>query len=462
MAIESTVLYREVLAICASGPKPVHYKWRAEIVANKQVVNALTVASVHRTRDYLKNYADDVQIQLLFGAGTFVYDIYPYRRDLKIRVYGIPQYERTDGDDNRRKMIVYEGKAVIFDVTDPSVDLSQNTGMSKKAMDLSSVNLYTFQLIDPVIEELRTTAVGGIFYKQSPGDLLNALMTAYSKKLKFPEDQRPLGVTMVEANNKTPRTVIPIPHQQFLLDQPDGSYGLAKFLQFKEGGIYNGGIGCYYQDRSWYIYPPFDVSLYSKAKRKLTIVNIPEKDMRGLERSYKVEGNNVFVLACGETRYADESEHNQLNQGNGVRFSSAEKVLNSFMTGSGNKAKINRAENFSEFVGDQNPEKITYAPISSQSITSNPFAQLTPLMFKRGSFITLTWESGNIDVVSPGMPARVLIPRNGITEVLEGVVVAAESVSAPTGRIGGNDGWIMNAALTLFVTRSKIDTPKDT
>ena len=93
MAIESTVLYREVLSVCASGPKPVHYKWRAEIVANGKTIPAMGMVSFHRLRDYLKNYGDDDQLELIIPSGAFTYDIYPYRRNLKIRLYGTPQKE---------------------------------------------------------------------------------------------------------------------------------------------------------------------------------------------------------------------------------------------------------------------------------------------------------------------------------------------------------------------------------
>ena len=460
MAIESTVLYKEVLGVIASGPKLVHYKWRAEVVANKKVLAAMSVISIHRVRDYLNNYADDFRVELLFGAGDFIYDIYPYRRDLKIRLYGTPQFELKDGSDNRLKQLVYEGKAVPFDTIDPSVTLSEKTGMNKKAANISSVNPYSFQLIDPVVDELRLLQVGGIFHNQAPADVLRTLLTAYSTNLKFPVEEKPLGVGLAEPNNTARRKVIPLPHGLPLVDQADGTQGLAKYLQFKEGGIYNAGIGCYYQARHWYVYPLFDVTRYDKAKRKLTIVNVPEKDMRGIERSYVVKGNNVFIAACGQTKYSDGSDHTQLNHGNGVRFSPAMSLLDGFMTGDGNRAQADRSKNFSEFLGDQSENGLAYAPVSKQAITSNPYGELTQLAYKRGSMITLAWESANIDIITPGMPARVLIPNHGLTEILDGVVVAVEQATASTGRLGADDAWQQNAGITLFVTRAKIDKPK--
>lgn len=460
MAIESTVLYREVLNVCASGPRPVHYKWRAEVVANGKTIPAMGMVSFHRLRDYMKNYGDDDQLELVIPSGTFTYDIYPYRRNLKIRLYGTPQKEVVDGNDNRLPLKLMEFKAVTFDVSDESINQSSNNSRSKAAMDLSAANRYTFQLIDPVLEQLRLLQIGGIFHNQTPAELLRSLLTSYSLGLKLPEEQKPLGVGLVTPTNLNRRQVIPIPHGTPLVDQA-GVQGLAKFLQFKEGGIYNGGIGCYYQTRHWYVFPPFDTSQYDKAAKKLTIANIPEREMRGIERTYKVEGNNVYVLATGATRYADSSEHSQLNSGNGVRYANASRVFDGLLSGEGNTAQAKRSSTLSEFIADPNPEQLVHAPMAKDKITSNPCAQMTPLLFKRGSLITLSWENANIDVVFPGMPARVVISRNEGLELLDGVLVAAEQFIGPTGNMGGDDPWLMTASLTLFVTRTKIDTVKN-
>ena len=354
-------------------------------------------------------------------------------------------------------MKVMEFKAVAFDVSDESINQSSPNSRSKAAMDFSSANRYTFQLIDPVTEQLRLQQVGGLYYNQTPGDLLRSLLTSYSLGLKLPVEQKPLGVGMVTPTNQTRRQTLNIRQGVPLVDQP-GIEGLARFLQFREGGIYNGGIGCYYQNRHWYVFPPFDVSRYDKATKKLTIANIPEKEMRGIERTYKVEGNNVYVLATGATRYADTSEHSQLNSGNGTRYANATRVFDGVLSGEGNTAKANRSKVLSEYVADPNPERLVHAPMSEQRITSNTCAQMTPMFFKRGSFITLSWENANIDVIQPGMPARVVISRNEGLELLDGVVVAAESFLGPIGNTGADDPWLMQASLTLFVSRTKIDT----
>lgn len=462
MALVSSQLYREVLGIAASGPKAVHYRYEGELVANGKTIKSLAGVAVSFLRDYLQHYAEDARIELMIPAGTFMYDIYPYRRDLKLRVYRYPQQELVDQENTTQAVLVTEYKAVLFDTNDPTVERNQMAASSKEGANMTTMSRYTFQLIDPVVEQLRLLQVGGTFRGQVPGELLRTLLTHYSQQLKFPADQKPLGVGMVEPNNKEIRQTLLIPHATPLVDQADGTYGLAKFLQFKEGGIYNAGISAFYQGRYWYVFPPFDVSRYETAKRKLTIANISPKEMRQPERSYQVQGNNVYVLVTGNVKYDDRSEHDQLNSGNGLRWSNSTKLFNNALQGEGNTAQAKRNGVMSEVVADQNPEKLAYAPMAANRVSSNSCAQLTPLAFKRGSFVQLNWENANLDILTPGMPARVLYEKDGQIQMLDGCLVAAELIAAPTGNLGAKENWLANASLTLFVTRAGIDTPKHT
>lgn len=461
MALVSSQLYREVLDIISRGERPVHFLFEAEIVANGKVIKAQAGAGYTRLRDYLKDFAEDATIELMIPAGTYMYQIYPYRRDLKIRVYAYPQMEALDMTDKRRPPTVKEYKAVIFDTDDPSIDQEFSSAQTEQGANISTMNKYTFQLIDPVVEQLRLQLVGGVFRGDTPGGLLRTLLTHYSLSLDFPADKKPLGVGMVEPNNQEVRQSFLLRHGAPLVDQEDGTFGLARYLQFKGGGIYNGGIASFYQDRFWYVFPPFDVTRYDTAKRKLTVANIPEKDMRQPERSYKVEGNNVYIVATGKTIYKDPSEHEQLNGGNGVRFSNPSKVFDGLLSGPGNRATANRSTSMTELVGDENPQKLTHAPLSKDAITSNSCAQMTPIAFKRGSLMQLAWEHSNENIVFPGMPSRILFERNGNIEMLDGVLVGIETHSAPTGNMSAREGWLTTSALTFFVTRSTIDKPKN-
>ena len=461
MALVSSQLYREVIEIASRGAKPVHFRYEIEIVANGKIHRSLGGVNYSILRNYLTNYADDARVELLFPAGTFLYDILPYRRDLKARVYAYPLYENGENENRHAAPTVREWKAVPFDVDDQAVDQNQPAAQGKDAADISTMNRYTFQLLDPVTEMLRRQRIGGIYRNQTPGDLLRGLLTHYSLGLDFDLDKKPLGVGMIAPNNTERRQTFIIPHARPLVDQPDGEYGLARYLQFVEGGIYNAGIASYYQGRHWYVFPPFDVTRYETASKRLTIANIPAKDMRQPERSYRVDGNSIYVLATGDVKYRDQSEHEQLNGGNGVRWSSPTKVFDGMLSGEGNRAQANRSKVMSEIVGDKNPENLSHAPMSAQPISSNSSAQMTPLAYRRGAIVQLAWENANIDILHPGMPVRLVYERQKKIEQLDGVLIGAEFNAAPTGNLGAKEGWLTNAALTIFVARSSIDKTKN-
>lgn len=460
MALVSSQLYREVIDTASRGPKPVHFRYEMDLIANGKTFKTMGGVNYSVLRNYLTNYMDDVKVELLLPAGTYNFDILPNRRNLKMRIYAYPLYENGENENRHAAPIIKEWKAVPYDVEDQAVNQNESSAQSKDAANTSTMNRYTFQLMDPVAEQMRLVRVGGIYRNKTPGELLQGLLTQYSLTLDFDLDRKPLGVGMVPPNNTERRQVFVIPHASPLVDQPDGTYGLARYLQFVEGGIYNAGIASYYQGRHWYVFPPFDVSRYEKATKRLTIANIPAKDMRQPERSYRVDGNNVYVLATGNVNYRDQSEHEQLNAGNGVRWASPTKVFDGILKGDGNRAKADRSQTMSEIVGDKNPENLTHAPMSAQPISSNSAAQMTPLAYKRGAVVQLTWENADIDVLFPGMPVRLIYERQKRIEMLDGVLIGAEFSSAPVGNIGAKEAWLTNAALTLFVTRSKVDEVK--
>lgn len=455
MAVELSTLYSEVLKVCALPARNVHFKWRAELVLNGKPLQAFAVVAVTWYRDYIKRFAEEVSVQLLIPAGKFTQEIYPNRRNLTIRLYKYPTSEIGSSFNPNLAIGMYEGKAVLYDSRDPSVEGNSPVSLNEEKADLGGLNVYSFQMIDPVVDAIRQTQVGSIPRAQTPGNALKIMLTHYSSKLDLPNESKPLGVGMVEPNNQQPEPVLVIPQGTPLVDTRERD-GLAKVLQNRVCGIYNGSIGCFYQKRYWHVFPPFDISRYEKEPYKITIANVPRQDAQQLERTFRVEGNNVFILAVGDVTYEDKSEQDQLNRGNGARFASSKKMFDSFMVGEGNRAEVDRSKNFNEFTIDPNPSGMNNAPTSMKA-TDNKFAVMSRLAFRRGAAMSLAWPHADIDIVRPGAPVRVLYIKEGRTRALDGCVVAVESVSSKRGNIGADEGHLHQAVLHLFVARSEVD-----
>lgn len=455
MAVELSTLYSEVLKVCALPARNVHFKWRAQLVINGVPLDAYAVVTVSWYRDYIKRFAEEISLQLLIPSGKFIQEIYPQRRNLSIRLYKYPTSELGSSINPNLAIQMYEGKAVLYDYKDPTVEGNSNVSLNQQKSDLGGLNVYSFQMIDPVVDEIRHTQVGSIPRGLSAADTLKVLLTHYSSKLDLPSELKPLGVGMVEPNNTKKEPVLIIPQGTPLVDQPERD-GLAKFLQSGMYGIYNGHIGCFYQNRFWHVFPPYDIGRYEKEPYKITIANIPRGDAQGLERTFRVEGNNVFILAVGDVSYEDRSEQDQLRRGNGTRFASSKNLFDGFMSGSGNRAEVSRNKNFNEFTVDPNPSGMNNAPTSSKA-TDNKYAVMSKLSFRRGAAMSLAWPHADIDIVRPGAPVRVLYLKEGLTRALDGCVVAVESVSNKKGNIAADEGYVHQAVIHLFVARSEID-----
>lgn len=455
MAVELSTLYSEVLKVCALPARNVHFKWKAQLVINGVPLDAYAVVTVSWYRDYIKRFAEEISLQLLIPAGKFIQEIYPQRRNLKIRLYKYPTSELGSSINPNLAIQMYEGKAVLYDHNDPTVEGNSNVSLNEQKSDLGGMNVYSFQMIDPVVDEIRHVQVGGIPRGLSAADALKALLTHYSSKLDLPSEIKPLGVGMVQPNNTKKETVLVIPQGTPLVDRPERD-GLARFLQNHMYGIYNGHIGCFYQNRFWHVFPPYDISRYEKEPYKITIANIPRGDAQGLERTFRVEGNNVFILAVGDVSYEDRSEHDQLRKGNGTRFASSKNLFDGFMSGSGNRAEVSRNKNFNEFTVDPNPSGTNNAPTSTKA-TDNKFAMMSKLAFRRGAMMSLAWPHADIDIIRPGAPVRVLYLKEGKTRALDGCVAAVESISNKKGNIAADEGYVHQAVVHLFVARSEID-----
>lgn len=457
MAIELTAAYNEVIRTI-NGLKPdVFSKVVAEVIAGGVTIPVMAVVEDTEERFFDRRFATQRKVELMIGAGTYLYDIYPWRRDLKIRLYRIPVGAASNIPLQNIAIETTEYKAVLFDTRDLSVEGNGRESIDKRAMDLTTLDKYTFQLIDPITEQLRLIQVGGIFSNVVPGVLLRTLLTQYSNTIDIDPTLKPLGVDLRPPSNNNKRMSVLIPHGKPLLDNQN-DVGIAGYLQ-KTYGIYNAGIGCYYQKRHWYVYPLFDCQQYDKSSRKAMIVNVPDKDMRGVETTYRQEGKNLFIVATGEVSYVDRSEHDQMNLGNGARFAGAE-IFNNFATGKGNEAVVDRSAVLSEFVVDNNPGNLNNAAFSSERITTNPYYQASKLSPRLGGQISLKWENSNPDILTPGLPIRVLYTRSGEVRALDGVLLAVETSNRMEGTVGAITRHRRTSILSLFVTRSEIDNKK--
>jgi len=158
-------------------------------------------------------------------------------------------------------------------------------------------------------------------------------------------------------------------------------------------------------------------------------------------------------MATGDSKHIDDSEQQQLNEGNGVRFIDASKVFDDWGKVDNNRLTVTRADNVNEILAESRPNKLNYVKESSQRITTNYMQQYSALARRSGSFIQHVWENANPDLLYPGMPVKLMYLQNNTAEELYGTLVGVHSFSTAETKGMVNKRFIDNATLTVFINR---------
>jgi hypothetical protein len=444
--LENSSIYREINAILKDGAKPVHYIWSADIHVNGKTYAPLKVISVDFLSDYEANYSDVIIIKLAISGGTYAKRIYPYKDKVDITLYRSPLDEISNTADISNAIESERYTATLIDQGSPVIDQNGKNTPSEEALNLTNIFEISFQLINKALEQLRLVSVGGIYRNVGVQDVVTGILTKESKNLKVDGIRRPKGVDVVPVSNKAVRDHVVIPQGTQLVYLPE-------YVQKKCGGIYSAGLGYYYQNDYWYLYPCFDTTRFNSAKKTLTVINIPANRFPSVERSYRQSGTNTVVLATGQVRFKDDSEVQQLNDGNGVRFADADKFMNGFTETSNNKTIASRGTSNSEYVATQRATRINNVKVSSNPINSNTYLEASKLARRQGSVFSFVWENSLPSLVYPGMMVKVLYLDDTEVKEVFGVLLKAHHYVQTQQKGLMNARHITRSALSVFVKR---------
>lgn len=417
MEYEESSLAQEVDLIQASPKKP-FYRWTATLYSGDKVMTPFKVIEIDEDLDFETMFAPEMMIKIAMPGGMYAYDVYPGQDDLEIALTKHPLQEVGDGSDEEGEEITKRYRAVLIESGNPAIE--GNTGFmpSRDALDLARIEEPIFQLIDKTLEKLRTVTVGGIYSGNTVEEVIRGLLTIESAKLGDDEDTKIKGVDMVKASNKKPRDHIILPHGIPLVVVPE-------YIQ-QICGVYSAGMGYFYQNQQWYVYPCFDTERYEDAKETFKVINVPRNKFVQVERTWRKDGDSITIMATGDVRYRDSSNQSQLNLGNGVRFLDANQALN-FVKVSGNKAVAARAVNTSEFSGVKRVDGKNIARLADTPITANPYEEYSKIARRAGGIFAFMWENAEPDLIKPGMMGKVMFLEDGEVKEMIGVVLKAHT-----------------------------------
>ena len=448
MEIEETPIYKEVKTIIDGGPKGVFFYYKAQIHADGKDYDVTKVLSVRVLRDYVSRAADVVTVNVSLPIGLWVKNLYPFRDKLEITITRTPLQEVGDseveaGDPESMRFLIVPDPNLM-----PNAEGKDYSRLSQDFLDNLGFFDIEFQLTDKVPHKLKGVTVGGIYRRTSPAIVSKALLASETAKIKVEEDIAFKGVDMVEPNNENKSEHIIVRHGTRLFDLPIYAH---KHL----GGIYNAGIGCYYQSRYWFIYPLYDTTRFNKAKKTLVIVKVPTLRARAIERTYRNEGDTLYVIGTSNSEIDDDAGTNFSNKGNGVRFADARRFLRNFAEVSGNKAKVKRSKNNHEFiVVDRDKDYIegtNVAYMSSRKVNSNPFVERSKILGRKGSIYTVIWENSDPFLTFPGMMCKIHYLDGDNIKELHGVLHSVQTSVELAGKGLTVMRHTVNTVLVMFV-----------
>lgn len=424
MRIEGTALYADIAMIMADKSQPTHFRFDIFVRGGGQQAIAMKMVALDETRNFQGDYGDKIVMEALFVESDYNRVILPNIKDLEV-IITKSRVGRPSGPnaDKTFTSATYRYKATVGDVTVPEVGES-NLNSHDPTNAMKSV---TFQLIDRALYQLRLTTVGGIFRSTTAVDVLNVMLTGKSKALEVDDAVKPLGVELVPADTALKEDGKPNLRDHVVIKSGTPLFDLAGYLQKHCGGIYNNGIGCYYTNRLWYVYPLFDNSRFDRTPRTLTIIRVPADAMPDIDHSYTMLGDHLFVLATDEAISVDQTDHKQLNSGNAKIFPTATGIMDKYVPVDDSAGFSSESDTLGRISVRARPDGLNSAQFDVSHVTDNTAMMISELAQNTQQFMQFGWGYSNPALLYPGMPTRVLYNKAGIVETLQGTLVGGDS-----------------------------------
>lgn len=443
--LENSSLMNAVREVTDSSAPLLLYNYSCVVrLPDGQEVTPTRLVSQDIGQDFLRTYADDTYLTLVFGVGTYSKYIYANKDRLTV----ILTREAVGDFDSAldEPILSREYKGILCESQDVAAASGSGVLDNVEVADTANVAMVRIQLIDRITEWLRCVAVGGSFRKVSPYEVLQTLVTMKTQEIPRELIDQLGTVDIYPPDNTTKRDHVVIPHMTPLVE-------LADFLQERCGGIYSSGLGFYLHSGNWYVWPAMHTRRFDQSPQGLTVINVPENKMPSIERTWLQKKNQVIVVSTGKTDIIDNSDKTKVDQGLGIRFNDAKGLLDSFVSTAGNITKAARGRNVTEVLVDQAIDGIARVTRSVNKISGNLFSELSMMANRKGNNVTASWENSDPTLIYPGMPVRFMYEFENQVRTRHGVLVGAQHYISMDGKGGSSQRYKTNSALMLFLDK---------
>jgi hypothetical protein len=275
------------------------------------------------------------------------------------------------------------------------------------------------ELLDRSVEKVRKVTVGGNNRNCKPADFIRNALAYYTKDLEVEGEPAVEVIDMVDPDNQDKRDHIIVQSGTPLLDLPS-------WVQNHCGGVYNTGLGCYATGKYIYVYPLYKTDRFNDEEKTMTIIRLPSDLMPQVERTFRLEGEAIYVLGLSDAVFTDNSKAKQLAEGSGIRYADSRRFMNGYTENKDNKTMYRRRENNSEYKAtDLHGEDVIN--VSDNKINSNAFRERSNFSRRNGAGYVFQWPNAKHEYIYPCMPVSVLYEDKGEVKELRGVVMGAHT-----------------------------------
>lgn len=421
LPLEKTPLWLDIKRILYGKTNRVRFEYKGIIHTAKEDFDITKILTIDIVRNYVKNIGDEIFLQIMMPLGDYVKRLYPHRQNLEITLKRTSLFEAGQEKNTNDLIDVERYKAVFMYDKNPQVKTTDYDNIDKISLDMSQVLTIEFQLLNRSLEPLRIKTTGGIFTNKNPKEVMVSLLGGES--LKVLVDGKPSidGIDIVEPDNTEKLAHVAIPQGTHITAIPT-------YIQERMGGIYNAGIGTYLQTyrkkRYWFVYPLYKYTRFKTDKGpKAIFYSTPPYRFPIVERTFRVEGDNVYILAMSTKKYMDKAEADMMNTGIGFRQADARAFMGKPVLVSKDGPVGSRNNLVNEVILKGRDDGLNYAPVSNDRISANPFKQYSLINAKNGANLKFTWYNANPNLLYPGMPCKYVYLENDKVKEINGVIL---------------------------------------
>lgn len=384
----------------------VNVSYKLIFITPKGNITSLGVDKKADYADFVSEHGEDMTVGVRLQPAVYYNELIPYRDNL------VAQLVADDGTQR----IVKEFTAIPLDPGNVKLAGEHSQVANIVALSETSLQSYTFQLLDPVFAVLRDQIVSGITVMGNVENTLSHLLNTYTQRYVDKLDYTGLIMESPVDNTQVYSTVI----------VPEGTplIGFPTYLQMSEKyGVYSKGLGCFFKQKRWWVYSLYDTHRYKTHPAPVDIYRLPRDKVPTLDRTFFYNENGLTILATGAAEYEDLGDINKQDQGVGSRLIMPSRI--SGETGSyynAGRSISTRADSMSEFQTSSRANGNNYTPVN-KTPSGNPFKYASQDAANSGVILHVEWHNSDTGLLAPGVPCRYQYLNDNNMLVRTGIVL---------------------------------------